>query len=330
MLLRFPHLGEEIFQKIDNKSLASCQLVSGSWYRFIQYQKRPKWVRIKHLLVKNIETLSKDFHGVPIFYGSKFNGSFVKLFFSAMHNKTICTGGTFLHVAAMYGCLGICELTIRKIHKVEDRNPSNEWGETPLHYAADHCHLEVCKLIIQSVDEKNPKNNEGDTPLHFAARRGKASICELIMKNIWDKNPGAFGYTPSNEQGETPLHYAAANGRLEVCQLIIQCVDEKNPKNNEGFTPLHFAARQGKASICELIMKNILDKNPKAFDGSTPLHEAAKAIPCHQDHLNVCKVLVENGADENLTDQKGRTPIAYAYYQNNENSPLFQYLSSLL
>ena len=330
VLLRFPHLGEAIFQKIDNKSLASCQSVSGLWYRFIQYQKRPKWIRIKHLLVKNLETLSKEFHEVPIFYGSKFNGSFVKLFFSAMHNKTICSGGTFLHVAAMYGCLGICELTIRKIHKVEDRNPSNEWGETPLHYAADHCHLEVCKLIIQSVDEKNPKNNEGDTPLHFAARRGKASICELIMKNIWDKNPGAFGYTPSNEQGETPLHYAAANGRLEVCQLIIQCVDEKNPKNNEGFTPLHFAARQGKASICELIMKNIWDKNPKAFDGSTPLQEAVKANRSHQDHLNVCKVLVENGADENLTDQKGRTPIAYAYYQNNENSPLFQYLLSLL
>ena len=130
--------------------------------------------------------------------------------------------------------------------------------------------------------------------------------------------------------GETPIHYAAEYGHLEVCQLIIQTVDEKNPKNNEGRTPLHYAARWGKASICELIMKNIWNKNPKAFDGSTPLHEAAKAKQSHQDHLNVCKVLVENGADKNLTDQKGRTPIAYAYYQNNENSPLFQYLSSLL
>ena len=149
VLLRFPHLGEEIFQKIDNKSLASCQLVSGSWYRFIQYQKRPKWVRIKHLLVKNLETLSKE---LPIYYGSQINGSFVEMFFSAIHNKTIFPGGsTFLHLTAMKGYLGLCELTIRKIHKVEDRNPSNRWGETPLHYAAEYGHLEVCQLIIQSV-----------------------------------------------------------------------------------------------------------------------------------------------------------------------------------
>ena len=166
VLLRFPHLGEAIFQKIDNKSLASCQLVSGSWYRFIQYQKRPKWVRIKHLLVKNIETLSKEFRGFQI------NGSFVEMFFSAMHNKYYLPRYllTFLHLTAMNGYLGICELTIRKIHKVEDRNPSNRWGDTPLHYAAEFGHLEVCQLIIQSVDEKNPKNNEGSTPLHFAAR----------------------------------------------------------------------------------------------------------------------------------------------------------------
>ena len=218
MLLRFPYLGEAIFQKIDNKSLALCQLVSGSWYRFIQYQKRPTWVRIKHLLVKNIETLSKDFHGVPIFYGSKFNGSFVKLFFSAMHNKTICS------------------------HKVEDRNPSNEWGETPLHYAADHCHLEVCKLIIQSVDEKNPKNNEGDTPLHFAARRGKASICELIMKNILDKNPKAF-------DGSTPLHEAAKANQshqdhLNVCKILVENGADKNSMDQKGRTPIAYAYYQ--------------------------------------------------------------------------------------
>ena len=59
VLLRFPHLGEAIFQKVDNKSLASCQIVSTSWYRFIQYQKCPKWIRVKHRLVKNLETLLK-------------------------------------------------------------------------------------------------------------------------------------------------------------------------------------------------------------------------------------------------------------------------------
>ena len=143
-------------------------------------------------------------------------------------------------------------------------------------------------------------------------------IIQKVSK-IEDKNP-------SNEWGNDPLHYAAEYGHLEICQLIIQNVDEKNPPNMMEFTPLHYAARRGKAIICELIMKNIRNKNPKAFDGSTPLHEAARATQSPQDHLNVCKVLVENGADKNLIDSKGRTPISY--YQNNKNFPILQYLSS--
>ena len=267
VLLRFPHLGEAIFQKVDNKSLASCQIVSASWYRFIQYQKCPKWIRIKHRLVKNLETLSKEFNGlqnhsnlqrskqIRAYDGSAINGSFVRLIFSVLRNKTIHHNGyTLLHLAALNGYFGICELIIQKMSKIEDKNPPNEWGNTPLHYAAEYGHLEVCQLIIQIVDEKNPPN---------------------IME----------------------------------------------------FTPLHYAARRGKPIICELIMRNISNKNPKGCDGSTPLHEAAKATQSLQDHLDVCKVLVENGADNNLMDSKGRTPIAY--YQNNKNSPIFQYLSSL-
>ena len=291
VLLRFPHLGEAIFQKVDNMSLASCQTVNGSWHRFIQYQKRPKWIRIKHRQVKNLETLSKELNGVPVYDGSQINGLFVRMFFSSIRNTCMFPGGyTLLHLAAINGYLGICELIIKKLDKSGKQNPSNEWGDTPLHCAARYGHLDVYQLINQNVNEKNPANGVGNTP----------------------------------------LHYAAENGYLKICQMIIQTSSPKNPQNNLGFTPLHFAARCGKASICELIMNNVGDKNPKTLDGSTPLHEAAKAKQSHQDHLNVCKVLVENGADKNSMDQKGRTPIAYAYYQNNENSPLFQYLSSLL
>ena len=254
VLLRFPHLGEAIFQKVDNRSLASCQTVSASWYRFIQYQKCPKWIRIKHRQVKNLETLSKEFNGgLKIYDGSAIHGSFVRLFFSVLHNRMYQNGYTLFHLAAINGYFGMCELIIQKMSKIEDKNPSNEWGNTPLHYAAQYGHLEICQLIIKSVNEKNPPN---------------------IMK----------------------------------------------------FTPLHYAARFGKAIICELIMKNIRNKNPKACDGSTPLHESAKATQSPQDHLNVCKVLVENGADKNLIDSKGRTPISY--YQNNKNFPIVQYLSS--
>ena len=39
VLLRFPHLSENIFDSLDNKSLADCKEVSKSWYFYLDGQK---------------------------------------------------------------------------------------------------------------------------------------------------------------------------------------------------------------------------------------------------------------------------------------------------
>ena len=72
-----------------------------------------------------------------------------------------------------------------------------------------------CKLIIDNVEDKNPGNRIGETPLHLAARKGHLSICKLILDNVQDKNPNM------EVIGWTPLHNAALCGHFEVCQLIL-------------------------------------------------------------------------------------------------------------
>ena len=37
------------------------------------------------------------------------------------------------------------------IGKIQDKNPPNHFGSTPLHWAAKNGHFEVCKLIIGEV-----------------------------------------------------------------------------------------------------------------------------------------------------------------------------------
>ena len=44
--------------------------------------------------------------------------------------------------------------------------------------------LEVCKMIIDKVEDKNPKDPKGRTPLHAAAAKGFEEICKLIIDNI--------------------------------------------------------------------------------------------------------------------------------------------------
>ena len=39
VILRFPHLSVQIFQRLDVKSLANCKEVSGSWANLIEHEK---------------------------------------------------------------------------------------------------------------------------------------------------------------------------------------------------------------------------------------------------------------------------------------------------
>ena len=77
--------------------------------------------------------------------------------------------------------------------------------------------------MYQGEEEKNPKDNDGVTPLHWAARHGHLAICQYIFERVQDKNP-------KGNIGGTPLHLAAENGHLAICQYIIERVQDKNPK----------------------------------------------------------------------------------------------------
>ena len=86
------------------------------------------------------------------------------------------------------------------------------------------------------VENKNPPNNNGHTPLHVAAYKGHFDVCRLIIDNVKNKNP-------ADSRGITPLHRAASQGQWKICHLIIQNVENKNPVDNGGRTPLRIAAK---------------------------------------------------------------------------------------
>ena len=62
------------------------------------------------------------------------------------------------------------------------KNPAGNYGYTPLHYAAQEGHFNVCKLITENVHVKNPSNDQGETPLSLATQSGHNEICKLFTK----------------------------------------------------------------------------------------------------------------------------------------------------
>lgn len=81
-------------------------------------------------------------------------------------------------------------------------------------------------------------------------------------------------------------------------------------KNEFGNTPLHVACHSIDAinvDIVELLLKYPLDINARGIDDCTPLYYAVgKSDP------NVVTILIDKGADLNIPDKDGNTPLMNA------------------
>ena len=212
ILLRFPHLGYQIFEQLDNPFLTICREVSESWQSFIDIEKLP-WIR---MIIQKIQPLTSPW---KTFLQESNKKSLVQMATSVIkhfknfefHQESTGPINTVpLHFAAMTGNTEMIETLIQngaKLNKIDSSRC------TPLHYAARNNHLTAYQLIMKNNPVKNPESGYM-TPFHMAAKHGHLRICKLIIDNIKDKNP-------KNVDDETPLHYAAKAGFLEICQLII-------------------------------------------------------------------------------------------------------------
>ena len=288
LILRFPHLSENIFDQLNDENLAKCSEASKTWNNHVLKQKFFHCRKIKRRMEKNQvfgefwkKVLSKANTEITLqlslavdeFFEEKDGFLHCKLHHGLTHSGLIIRhfGLTPLHIAAGIGNFQIVEYILQKYEienltvkyskrncgnnlKNNNKNPRNTWKETPLHFAASKGHLKICKYIVDKVEDKNPKCIKGRTPLHYAAIRGHLEVCLLIMAKIQDKNPyDVYKFTP--------LHYAAFHGHLPICKYILDNVGNKNPKTILGKTPLSLASERGHLQICKYIMDRFGNKN---------------------------------------------------------------------
>jgi ankyrin repeat protein len=218
-------------------------------------------------------------------------------------------GRSPLHRAVAFADLAKVEALLDAGADVNDGVRSDEpinsnWGDTPLHIAAQDGREQIVRLLIARGADVNRANDRGNTPLHRAVEY-PGVVTALLDAGAKPNAPDA--------QGRTPLHWAAIGGANSTMTVLLARGADVKAVDLQGQTALHYAAREGNtAAIAALIGAGA---DPSAADrfGATPLHVAAAA---RQEAAVLA--LLEKGANVKLADAFGCTPLHDAARRGSE------------
>jgi hypothetical protein len=122
--------------------------------------------------------------------------------------------------------------------------------------------------------------------------------------------------------GLTQLHHCVWNGLTSSVERLLSIRNiNVNVKSVHGATPLHYAASNGHIEIVRLLLQNGAEVNVRNNRGNTPLHSAA-----YQGHIDILHLLVENGANLEAQSDDGWRALHCAAY--NGHLPFIQELKS--
>ena len=323
-MLKFPHLPEKIFQKLDSESLFKSREVERSWQNIIDGRNYP-WLRIV-----NIPTILK-------------------------------ARNSYVHHAAETGQI---EAFKTAFNLEEDKNLKNEFGETPIHIACKNGRFKIVQLILTNTDIKinvNAKDETsfGHTALDLACIRGHLDVIKILMENaallridlnaknnfgmpaflwafhhadvvkIFMENAATLGIDLNAKGGITNVtgfHQACEQGNSNVVKIFMKNAAslgiDLNAKDHAEWTGFHLACEQGNADVVKILMKNaaILSIDLTAEDeyGSTAFH-----LACRRGQLGVVKIFMENIAtlsiDLNRKNKYGWTGFFMAYQNSHSD-----------
>ena len=110
-------------------------------------------------------------------------------------------------------------------------------GKCAIHFAADQGHVEIVKFLATLVDNPNPQDTLGYTPIYHAASEGHLEIVKYLAP-LSQIDINASSYT----EKMTPIHTAALSGHSEVVKFLCSFT-KTNPffLDYNGKSPLDYA-----------------------------------------------------------------------------------------
>ena len=209
----------------------------------------------------------------------------------------------------------------------------------PLLLAAERANVEVVADLLQRGADANASDDNGDTALILA---GSFEVIELLLdagafiddalhKACYDGNVGVVrkqlkrgaDVNSKGLAGCRPLHYAAQGENphevVQIVQMLVAAGADINAPNSAGMSPLYMLVSMPRPSeflggIRALLdagadPDTLLDRDRVVNGYMSPLHYAVV-----MNERQIVKVLLDAGADVNLVDEWGKTPLHEAAF----------------
>lgn len=168
----------------------------------------------------------------------------------------------------------------------------------------------VFKLVLSRDSDINYQDEDGTTALMTAVVRSydidnqrNETIVKILLERGADVNH-------KNKYDRSALAFAMIDSSIAIVKLLLQ--NKANIYENKIL--MHHAVQAGwdRKEKVELLLAQNFSLEEKNKDGQTPLHWAAGSVAREWRNCadpDMIKLLLENGANVNATDNNGKTPL---------------------